>query len=551
MENYEQSVNDIVKSAKASGLVLYGAGHWGGIAERVFKDFGVSTLAFCDRDPGKQGRFFRAGKVSDSGTPIVPLDEAISLYPGAVYIVTTMWGAGWNKPDESIILGLKERGLKTFDFASRFLKYIYILEGVMDEIEIPLEETENKFRTEHIDNMVILNHMSNSGSMLFCTLLNGHENILDISVLGAFVQLSDLCKHKFKHLSKKELVLEIADLLRDYLSTRYNISLLSKSHCNEHGEFEKRVLADPRKFTRELYALISECEHITCIFLLKAIYAAYANTIGKKREHGKEYWLLYDQHRAGFPSLSTWELERNFKKIEYIFIVREPVQHFFSALKRFIVDDYPGAKLRTYIGSPHGYLRLLTSDLGLPLEKSAETEGKGIKVVRFEDLKTNLEGTLRAVCGALDIPFDECLLETSVNGIPVYFPASWKPSETTVITAGDKTALNRRDFSSLMSSYDILRLNLAFRRFKLAMSYDCDVPDPSDFSIEFLRELYSYPFKFEETIDMAGNEALERGRLLPGEQVGCHDNIAELFIDNITRKDKPEFISEILRPTGN
>jgi len=542
-----KSISDVIDKIKLSGLVLYGAGHWGGVAESVFKALAITPRAICDIDCLKQGRFFKDGKVSESGVPILSLDEATELYPQAIYMVTVMMpGAGSYASDDALILLLKKRGLSAIGFD--FQRYVFLLEGAFDEIEIPPEEEGNKFKAEHLNNIVIFHHMSNSGSMLFGTLLNGHKNILDVPMLGHWVQIEGLCDHRLTALSKKELVVEIADLLRNYLATEQNVSRLRSSHCNEYGEQEERILVDPRKFIGELYALISECEHISGVFLMKAIYAAYANSIGKKHESGEEYWMLYDRHRVNFAGLDRAILSENFKKVEYLFIIREPVQHLNSLLKRFIVDSFPGARLRLTMGSSFGYLTVLRSDMGVPLELSAETKDMPVKIVRFEDLKTNLEGTLRAVCAALDILFDECLLETSVNGIPVYCPASWKKGDKTVVSARDTTALNRRDFSLFMTSYDIFRLNLAFRRFKLAMGYDCDVPDPSDFSTQFLRELYSLPFKFEETIDMAGKEALERERLLPGEQVGCHDNIVELFIENITREDKPEFFSEILKP---
>jgi|GEM_PF-1642608 len=544
-----KSISYVIDKIKLSGLVLYGAGHWGGVAENVFKALSITPQAICDIDCLKQGRFFKDGKISESGVPILSLDEAAELYPQAIYMVTVMMpGAGSYASDEALILLLKKRGLSAIGFD--FQRYVFLLEGAFDEIEISAEEVGNKFKAEHLNNIVMLHHMSNSGSTLFGTLLNGHKNILDVPMLGHWVQIENLCESRLTELSKKELAVEIADLLRNYLATEQNVSRFSSTHCNEYGEQEKRILLESRKFIGELYALISECEHISGVFLMKAIYAAYANSIGKKHKPGEEYWMLYDRHRLTFDGLDKVMLSENFKRVEYMFIIREPVQHLNSLLKRFIIDGFPGARLRLTMGSSYGYLAVLSSDMGVPLELSAKTKNMPIKIVRFEDLKTNLEGTLRAVCGVLDIPFDGCLLETSVNGIPVYFPASWKKEDKAVVSTRDNTALNRRDFSLLMTSYDVFRLNLAFRRFKLAMGYDCDVPDPSDFSAQFLRELYSLPFKFEETIDMAGKEALERERLLPGEQVGCHDNIAELFIENITREDKPEFFSDIIRPQG-
>ena len=551
---YYRSVMDIAKKARADGLVLYGAGFWGGITERIFNIFGVSPVAFCDDDTNKQGRFFSVGSLSDTGTPIMTLDKAAMLYPNAVYIATVT--SGINAPRTSMNKRLKARGLLSANSGFHPSRYIFLLEEPLDELEAS-PSLENGFRAEHFRNLIVLKHMSNSGSILFSSLLDGHRNIISINLFGSFVQLKDLYEQRLKHLEGLELVIEIVSQMTPFLISRYDGESiytpelnLTRFHSDEHGEPETRILISGRIFTQKLYSEIAERGSVTFAILIKAIFAAYANSIGQRYTQGEDYWLFLDYHRvsSSFAEIDALVQPKDFEHVEYWFIIREPVQQWFSWLKRFIADEGADETLRLWAGRTDIYQSVLSCDLGIAFEKSPEMAGKIVRIIRFEDLKRQMEGLLRAVCSILGLLFEDNMLEPTVNGIPVYFPASNKLISKAVFAASDNTALNRSDFSSLMTSYDIFRLNVAFRRFKLAFGYDCDVPDEKSFSDAFLKDMYVYPFKFESVLDKAIAEASEIGYLLPDEHPFCHDYIAELFISNLRREHEPEFFSDIIKP---
>jgi hypothetical protein len=547
----------VADKARVNGLVLYGAGFWGGVTECIFKIFDVPLSAYCDDDVIKQGKLFMDGSISSNGTPILTLDAAVQSYPDAVYIATVEGGGGNNSPRAVMNRRLKEKGVLTSDSGFHPARYVFLLGGILDKLKTTSESSVNRFHAEHFNNMIVLNHMSNSGDFLFGALLDGHRNIINIPIIGNFVWLKVAYEQRLKYLEGQELVIEAVSQMTPYLISKFDDGSSftptynpTRFYRNEYGAPETCVLLDAEVYTQKLFNELSGRGHVTFSVFLKAIFAAYANAAEQSYSPSLEYWLLFMRHGVNYDLTEMDELiqPRDFKRIEYWFIIREPIQHWYSWLKRFVSDAIPDELLWGWARHPDVYKGVLSGDLGITFEKSLETSEKTVRFVRFEDLKKNMEGTLRAVCNILGIQYDECMLETTVGGTQVYFPASSR-DPTTVFATHDKTALNRQDFSELLTSYDIFRLNVAFRRFKLAFGYDCDVPDRESFSDEFLREMYKYPFKFEIAINKASAEALKIGYLKPGERPVCHEYIEKLFLDYLSRDDKPEYFSDIIVPT--
>jgi len=558
--SFYRSIFEIVEKAREDGLVLYGAGLWGSVTERIFKLFGISPVVFCDDDITKQGKYFSEGKISDNGIPVMSLDTAADLYPNAIYITTVTGGGGALAPQAVMNTRLRERELLTKYSGFHPVRYVFLLEGVLDDIEKPIKPSDNRFEVENLNNMVVFNHMSNSGSVLFGSLMDGNKNIINIPMFGTYVKLKDLYEKRLMYLDELELVIETAAQMFPYLTSQFDYKVYglhfsrfsTRYFVNKNNEPENRVFTDACSFVKDLYSQLKNKGKVSFAVLIKTIFAAYANANNQKYTAGEDHWIFLMRHKENY-DLSEMDgllQPQDFKRLEYWFIVREPVQQCFSWIKRLIMDNAP--EDRWWIGLPNEYLGRFSCELGLTFEKSASSQGKTVRIVRFEDVKKHMEQTMRAVCLVLGISFDEIMQSTTVNGLSVYFPGTGQLPGTNIsrpaMSTNDTTGLDRSDFSTLMTSFDILRLNIAFLRFKITFGYDCDVPDSDCFSEAFLRELFSYPFKFESTISMATKEALERGYLDPSELVDCHERIAELFINTLLREDKPEIFSDIIKP---
>lgn len=550
---FYRSIYYIVDQIREKGLVIYGAGYWGKVSLRIFSLFGISPVCFCDDDLAKQGNAVANGS---EPVPVLSLDGAAAKYPGAVYFAAVTGGGGKDAPRAVMNRRLKERGLLSDCSGFHPVRYLFLLDCGLELFEQAQAPRETGFRVENLRNMVVFNHMSNSGSAFFGTLMDGHPNVINIAMLGNLVPLKDIYLERLQYLEGKELVLETASQMSPYFVSQVPDEdyfpmlsrLASRFFLNESGQPEQRVYIDPAKFVSALSAELFDRGRVSFSVLMKAIFAAYANSTGRNCRPGQPYWMFFMRHKENYDMCEMDELlaPEDFDRLEYWFIIREPIQHWFSWLKRFVLEEKPESLW--YPGRPDQYVGRLSCDLGLMLEKTERTQGKVVKVVRFEDAKRKTRATMERVCEWMGVAFDEKMLDTTTNGIVVYFPSSG--TARSVLSAQDTTAVDRNDFSRLLSDYDIFRLNLAFQHFKRTYGYGCDLPDYSVFSTGFLRELYRHPFRFEPELDHAGAEALKKGYLAAGERPVCHDYIAELLLGYM-RQEKHELFTDMLSPRKN
>lgn len=539
-----RSIYSIVDHIRERGLVLYGAGAIGKIAVQIFALFQVKPAYFCDDDLQKQGSSLECDGIS---VPIISLDEATRRLPGAVYIATAATGKR-NGPRDRMKARLKERNLLSQDSGFYPLRYLFLLDGGLEALERPEIPSSSAFTPERLENIVLFSSMGRSGTMFFDMLMDGHPNVLNIGGIGTFAPLKSAYLNQLQYLEGTELVIETARHMQAYLASQVVHQNLLAHYRNSDGEFEERIYISPAKFVSSLSGMLMGQGYVSFGFLFKAIFAAYHNAIGKPYIPGQTYWIFFETHRT---DCDTTEydgllLPRDFKRLEHWVIIREPVQQFFSAVQhlhqRLVLEKMDGS---AWI---QGYYECFSGSLGIGLERNTDHHGKVIKVLRFEDAKRQTYETMRAVCKWMDIEFDKSMLETTINGIVVYFPSAVTDKKKT-ISARDTTAVDRHDFSAQLSAYDVFRLNFAFQNVKRAYGYDCDMPDYRGFSETFLEELFQEPFRYEEWMTDAYAQAQKQGCLGQG-KVDCHSGIANIILSYFNQ-DRHELITDMIRPEGD
>lgn len=545
---FYRSVYSVAAQGRERGLVFYGAGFWGEVSFRIFAKIQVYPVCFCDDAPEKQGTLF----VRDGHTvPVLSLDEAAEKYPNAVYIATAASGA--SAPRTEMNHRLKERGLLDENSGFHPLRYLFLLEGGLEALAAPKVPGEQEFKPDQLNRMMVLNHMSSSGIIYLDTLLDGHPNVLNIVMLGENVPLQDIYRERLQYLEDEELVLETASQMTPYLATGFPETVFSGAihrpaayyYWNELGAPEERIYLPAERFVSALGGVLRGKGRVSFAFLLKAIFAAYQNTLGTKCVSNQDCWILYERHKFNYDlcELDGLLFPGDFHRVEYWFIIREPIRHIFSWLKRMYLNAVP--EEAWFFGRPEAYLGRLACDIGAMLKQDERNKEKTVKIVRFEDTKRRLHDTMQSICDSLEIPFDPCVLNTTANSIPVYFPSG---SQTRLVLGTDSmAALERKDFSSLMSDYDIFRLNLVFQDFRRTFGYDCDMPDYRQFSKAFLQELFQEPFRFEPLLDACGKSAQKAGRLDPGQRAQSHDYIVELFM-SYTEQGPYELFCDLVEP---
>ena len=539
-----RSIYSIVDHIRERGLVLYGAGFIGEIAFRIFSLFQIRPECFCDDDPKKQGTDFECCGVS---VPIISLDEAAQRFPDAVYILSVGSDQKQDRPRDVMKDRLKKR--KLFDENSRFYpeKYIFLLEGGFEALGEPLVPDESSFTPERISNMVIFSSMGHSGTVFFSNLMDGHPNILNIWLFGESFNLKRRYLEQLQYLEDDELVVEIARWMTPHFISHINPSSWgSRGFLTREGKAESNIYISPSKFIANLSSMLVGRGHVSGTVLCKAIFAAYHNTIGKPYIPNQDYWIFYETHEA---DCNTCVLDgvispEDLKRLEYWVIIREPVQHVFSYERMrhqyLVVENKQGNGAWVQMQS-----QFIRGSLGVGLEKGERNQGKIVKVIRFEDVKLRTRETMRAVCDWMDIPFNESMLATTVNGIEIYFGSATGD----VISAQNTVAVERHDFSEFLSAYDVFRLNLACQNVQRAYGYACDMPDYHSFSQAFLQELYQQPFRYDSWMDPKYKEAQELG-YVPQDDKRLSEHITEMILDYF-KQGSHELITDMLRPEGN
>lgn len=152
----------------------------GKVAYDIFEKLGVEAVCFCDDDVQKQDSKY-------CGRDVLSLESACAKYPKAVYIpcidVTKKIGT-WNRlPYHHMLQRLKEYNVYDSNSELRILMYVFLLD-LDEEKQKNYELSDDCIKVEYIKNLLILNHMSSSGSYYMEQLLDGHPEILSLPYSG-------------------------------------------------------------------------------------------------------------------------------------------------------------------------------------------------------------------------------------------------------------------------------------------------------------------------------------------------------------------------------
>lgn len=488
---WHRSLLSTLKEAKERGLCLYGAGFWGEIAYKLFTKMGVNPLCFCDDDTNKWGMNYQ-------GLKIYSLEDAVKIYPNAIYIVcvnNTRRRGEWNHTEYfNMMHSLEKCGVYDINSELRIKMYVYLLD-IDDYSSLSQKKEQDMFEIKDIQNAIIFNHMSSSGSFYFEQLLDGNPNILCMPYSS--VTFYNVYEYRLKYLEGEELLLEMMAQMLGYFHSKYEEEYCIRENIfggwcvDEQGEFIYDVLLEPEEFFGYLKnALGMESRLKSFGHMMKVYTVAYNNCLGRRKKRGEVYWLFYHMHKPDYDitKMESIFMKSEFKRIENLMLIREPIRHCHSWIKTLVIEYQQNPVLT----KNETFIHMLENEFGKRVQKKA---GYEMKVIRFEDLKIQTEAILKKICEYLEIPFVDTMLDTTLNGYKIYFP---KPTQEgmTYITGNDKSPIEPIDYSQILTVWDIARLNMICSKFKKAYGYANDVPEFTEFSHEMLEKLLERDFKF-------------------------------------------------------
>lgn len=528
---WHRSILDTVRQGEQRGLCLYGAGFFGKIAYQIVERLGGHPLCFCDDDADKQGTTYQ-------GLSVYSVEEAVKKYPDAVYLVCidSMRKKGAiNRDDLSAMLDkLKKYGVYDSNSELRLSLYLFLLDQPDVNEIVPCDDTQHIFMPEDLNQLLILNHMSNSGSFYLEQLLDGHPQILCLPY-GTQV-LRTVYAKRLQYLEGDELLLELEAQMLGYLHSQYETldcvrRVKFHDYCmNREGNFNYDVLIEPQMFMKQLKTQFSEKRVKLESFghMMKVLTAAYNNCLGKKKEQGQSYWLFYHMHQADYDVKNTYvDFQKNeFDRIENLIIIREPVQQCYSYIRRMVIQgrDTP------VLTKDEDFIHTLKCELGMTLRRQRGIEN--VKVIRFEDLKYRSKNTLAALCEWMDIAYADSMSQTTLNGFDL-------------VTFGSSfNVCNRQE--ALEEAKRILKTQGWFA----CMWNHRDLTDPLQKEIEDILKAeidnYSYGTRREDQTEVINQSGLF-GDVVYVEGTVIHDVLAEDFIEGwkshgtVHRQSKDKF----------
>lgn len=538
---WHRSILDTVRQGEQRGLCLYGAGFFGKIAYQIVERLGGHPLCFCDDDADKQGTTYQ-------GLSVYSVEETVKKYPDAVYLVCidSMRKKGAiNRDDLSAMLDkLKKYGVYDSNSELRLSLYLFLLDQPDVNEIVPCDDTQHIFMPEDLNQLLILNHMSNSGSFYLEQLLDGHPQILCLPY-GTQV-LRTVYAKRLQYLEGDELLLELEAQMLGYLHSQYETldcvrRVKFHDYCmNRDGNFNYDVLIEPQMFMKQLKTLFSEKRVKLESFghMMKVLTAAYNNCLGKKKEQGQSYWLFYHMHQADYDVKNTYvDFQKNeFDRIENLIIIREPVQQCYSYIRRMVIQgrDTP------VLTKDEDFIHTLKCELGMTLRRQRGIEN--VKVIRFEDLKYRSKNTLAALCEWMDIAYADSMSQTTLNGYEIYFPIHTSEG-IRYITGNDTSAVGKTDFSEVLTQWDEVRLNILCSKFKRAFGYPCEVPEFDSFSKEFQDELLQENFKFCNIVQQVSDEDG-----LPEDRYDVNDYVKGIYRDFMNGYEDGTTYYDYIRP---
>ena len=524
-----------LNEAKHRGLCLYSAGYWGGIALRLFSLFSVTPLCYCDDDESKIGKTFH-------NIPVLSLKDAAASYPNAVYIVcidqTESYGLWGRVHQKKMLSSLKTYNVYDSNSELRLAFYLFLIdingnEGIDDiKKQLPSRNTDEKFHWNNLKNLVVANNMSNSGVWFFIQLLDMHSHILCLPCCKTF---ENVYENRLQYLEGDELIIEMAAQALGYFKSEFEELECVGQHkfenfcLDKEGQNIKNAYIEPTEFLSNLYLQFPKNNIKLSSYskMLKIYFASYNNCLQRKYDPNINYWMMYDMHLPNYDIRNEYNyLSANeFNRIEHIILIREPVQHCFSWISRAIIHSGNNTAAKKEFISD-----IIKSELGINIERKNNFDN--LHIIKFEDIKYNGISTLKAFCDFLQIPFEETMLQTTLNGIEVYFPARTKEG-LKYISGFDTAAVQKKDFSEILTPWDEVRLNIIYAMFKKALGYTTKYPSFCEFKDETIEDILKEDFKFATIIQKMVDEHLEKS-----EQYDVNNFIRELFTDYIKQYNR-------------
>lgn len=542
-------IEEFIALVRARSVAIYGLGYYARKAYELLELYGLKPLCFAEGDLYQDDK----NEVNGLGIPIIPLDEAVNEYPNALFWLgydgEVRWQAYQFYTDR--YLELDKRGC--FCVSSYFspMQYEFLLDNKdyffpsesMDDKEICKDDL---FCIDDFDEVILQGLPIRGGSLLLNYLFSDHPSLISLPIYFILLyQLTEAYITTLRFMSGLPLAIEILS----YCKLNYGYMCDENKWYDEHGhEIPYGQSINKNAFVKYFCQYILDYDGSPDFgYIFKALHAAYANSIGILPNKAQKYKIYHHAHLWHFTDAF---LAPFFSKVSVVCTIREPLRASYSqwgwhatytdvmngsddpleiiANQMYVFpyskfeDDcfcyYRLGENTQYINTgisrhadPFDYIDFATREICEYLKNA------NIVLIRFEDLKSDLKGTMQKAAEMLGLPFDDILLRQTQAGFEIFNKGA--PNSTflsykdpgQLITATSREVLNSVDFGTLFNHFDLFRIEMIFKGFSEIGGYktDSSIPDLSCFDNETLIKLFSFHIKPVHEMIASGKANLE------------------------------------------
>ena len=342
-------------------------------------------------------------------------------------------------------------------------------------------ESEYECDVRSVNRIVCIMNYTMSASSLMSSLLDNHPNILSFpdNIISSFQDFWDI-----------NSTLSLDPLLDAFLvkyTTIFDARTTPEGLEGTAESGEKRgftTLGPDRKeylevdraaFKRYMKVFIGDIHPIPRKLFFQSMHVAYSKALGREVS---DPIIVFGLH-AAYPRRINALME-DFSEVYFLKMVRHPLRAIGSRLRRQIING---------IGLSH-FRKIITG-----VSKSGftypSTSANRWRAVRMEDLHQTPKKTMKNICHWLDLPWNEVLLESTING------KQWWNEKGGLQISGFNTAIPSQTFENYVSNFDNLRLYIMHGRKCSAWGYETPWWSHNIFSKLLVFPLLIFPFKIE------------------------------------------------------
>jgi len=341
-----------------------------------------------------------------------------------------------------------------------------------------------------------------SGSGLMSSLLDYHPNIIGVPdcILLGYARFWE----KHGHLQSNELV----PVFVDYYAVLFDANDMSKCHrtgstvgkllsfTNLGPNKDKCLRVDRNVFSQTVMELIGSNKQPSRKVFFQAVHSAYAHALKRKVSNPIICYGLHVNNRVLAPVRKHME---DFPNTRYLHMVRHPVPGIASEFRN--LQALGGLSLK----SAAGILRLaIERAYPIPLSNRAKW-----RAVKLEDLHRNPRQTMEKVCKWLDIPWNDSLLKSTVNGLQW-----WNEKKGLQVSGPNESILRQKYVDGYVTEFDRFRFCILFAPYCVSWDYPVKVWQTSLLVRFIILPLLLIPFRIE-TISLSSAKSLLRNDQRP------------------------------------